>query len=224
MPILAEKNDVFIRILDPATGTGTFMKRVLEQIRNNLKEHWMSLGWSLKQMRHEWKAYVSGTKGFEKDYTGQGLLGRLNAFELMMTPYLVTHLRMGLFFQDEELPFEFGDDDRLNIFLTNALEHPNDRGSDTPSKESIWADVIKCRTAITVVIGNPPYNGESNEKGAEIMRLMEDYKKEPKGKVLLKEKNTKWINDDYVKFIRLSQQYITTSQIELSPVLHPMAL
>ena len=159
------------------------------------------------------KFYVSGTKGFEKDYTGQGLLSRLNAFEPMMTPYLVTHLRMGLFFQDEELPFEFGEEERLNIFLTNALEHPNDRGWTLLSKESILADVIKCRTAITVVIGNPPYNGESNEKGAEIMRLMEDYKKEPKGKVHLKEKNTKWINDDYVKFIRLSQQYITTSQI-----------
>ena len=53
------------------------------------------------------------------------------------------------------------------------------------------------------------------------MRLMEDYKKEPKGKVLLKEKNTKWINDDYVKFIRLSQQYITTSQIGIISCITP---
>ena len=221
-PELVKDTDVFIRILDPATGTGTFIRRVLEQIRNNLKEHWTSLGWSLKQMQGEWKAYVSGAKGAEKDYTGQGLLHRLHGFELMMTPYFIAHFRMGLFLQeDEELPFVFGEDERLNVFLTNSLEHPNDRGSDPLSNESYLADVIKRDTATTVVLGNPPYNGESKEKGAEITHLLEDYKKEPKGMVQLKEKNTKWINDDYVKFIRLSQKFVTTSQIGIISLITP---
>ena len=59
-----------------------------------------------------------------------------------------------------------------------------------------------------VVMGNPPYSGESANKGEWIMNLMEDYKKEPEGKEKLKEKNPKWINDDYVKFLRYGQYYI----------------
>ncbi len=59
-----------------------------------------------------------------------------------------------------------------------------------------------------VVIGNPPYSGESANKGKWIMDLMEDYKKEPGVKEKLKERNQKMINDDYVKFIRFAQYFI----------------
>jgi predicted helicase len=59
-----------------------------------------------------------------------------------------------------------------------------------------------------VIIGNPPYSGESANKGEWIMNLMEDYKKEPGGKEKLKERNPKWINDDYVKFLRFGQHFI----------------
>ena len=229
LPNLAKGTDVFVRILDPATGTGTFIKRVLEQIRNNLKAHWKSLGWSLEQMQEEWKAYVSGTKGVERDYSGQGLLSRLNAFELMMAPYIITHLRMGLLLQeDKELPFEFGETDRLNVFLTNSLEHPDDRGllfsthlKDMFSDETNHADVVKRDTAITVVLGNPPYSGESTNKGPEIMRLMEDYKKEPGGVEQLQERNSKWINDDYVKFMRSAQDYLTRSSLGVFGYINP---
>jgi predicted helicase len=58
------------------------------------------------------------------------------------------------------------------------------------------------------VIGNPPYSGESVNKGDWIMRLMDAYKKEPGGKEKLNERNPKWINDDYVKFIRFSEYLI----------------
>ena len=110
-----------------------------------------------------------------------------------MAPYIITHLRMGLLLQeDTDLPFEFGDDDRLNVFLTNSLELPNDRGllfstqmKDMFSDETNNADVVKRDTAITVVLGNPPYSGESSNKGDYIMGLMESYKKEPGGIVKL---------------------------------------
>ena len=58
------------------------------------------------------------------------------------------------------------------------------------------------------IIGNPPYSGESANKGDWIMDLMQDYKKEPEGKEKLKERNPKWINDDYVKFLRYGQHFI----------------
>ena len=105
---MEKDTDVFIRILDPATGTGIFLTCVLEQIRHNLKHYWTSLGWSVQKMRSEWRAYVSGEKGLENDYTGQGLLSRLYGFELMVVPYIITHLRIGLLFQDDDvIPFVF---------------------------------------------------------------------------------------------------------------------
>ena len=61
---------------------------------------------------------------------------------------------------------------------------------------------------VMVVVGNPPYSGESQNKGEWIMRLMDDYKVEPGGKEQLKERNPKWLNDDYVKFIRLAEHYV----------------
>src|SRR5690606_31214144 len=70
------------------------------------------------------------------------------------------------------------------------------------------ANHIKRDTPVMCVIGNPPYSGESANKGEWIMSLMDDYKKEPSGKEKLKERNPKWINDDYVKFLRYGQHFI----------------
>jgi predicted helicase len=76
------------------------------------------------------------------------------------------------------------------------------------SAEANEANHIKRDTPVMCVIGNPPYSGESANKGEWIMSLMEDYKKEPGGKEKLQERNPKWINDDYVKFLRYGQHYI----------------
>ncbi|MBM76206.1 MAG: hypothetical protein CMK59_12455 [Proteobacteria bacterium] len=230
IPECVQENDVFIRILDPATGTGTFLKCVLEQIRHNLKSYWMSLDWSLEQMQKEWSCYVVGSKGTQKDYTGQGLLSRLSAFELMMAPYIVTHFRLGLFFQDDELPFFFGDKDRLNVFLTNALEMPSDNAvsidvvKDSLSNEASLANVVKTDTAITVILGNPPYNSQSKNNGVGIMSLMEDYKKEPGKQNKLEEGNSKSVNNDYIKFIRAAQQCIEHSGVGILGFINPSGL
>ncbi|MEX0723506.1 MAG: type ISP restriction/modification enzyme, partial [Gracilimonas sp.] len=94
----------------------------------------------------------------------------------------------------------------------NSLEeHHPDTGTlfaSWLSQEANEANHVKRDTPVMVVMGNPPYSGESSNKGEWIMELMEDYKKEPGGKVKLKERNPKWINDDYVKFIRFSQYFI----------------
>ena len=109
-------------------------------------------------------------------------------------------------------PSKGGEEQRLKIFLTNSLEeaHPDTQTlfSSWLSDEADQANAIKRDAPVMVVIGNPPYSGESVNKGEWIMNLMEDYKKEPGGKEKLKERNPKWINDDYVKFMRFGQHFI----------------
>lgn len=100
---------------------------------------------------------------------------------------------------------------RFNVFLTNSLEaHHEQTGSlfaTYLADESKEADRVKKETPIMVVMGNPPYSGESSNKNEFIDKLLEDYKKEWDG-IKLKERNPKWLNDDYVKFIRYAESYI----------------
>ena len=98
------------------------------------------------------------------------------------------------------------------MYLTNSLEESH---ADTGTLFASWlsneaneANYIKRDTPVMCVIGNPPYLGESANKGEWIMKLMEDYKKEPEGKQKLQERNPKWLNDDYVKFLRFGQHFI----------------
>ncbi len=104
------------------------------------------------------------------------------------------------------------DDQRFRIFLTNSLEEASESNvnlfSQWLSDEANQANAIKRDAPVMVVMGNPPYSGESANKGEWIMNLMEDYKKEPGGKEKLKERNPKMVNDDYVKFIRFGQYFI----------------
>ena len=178
-----------VQILDPATGTGTFLAEVVKHIYNQY----------FKAMQGAWSGYV------EKD-----LIPRLNGFELLMASYAMAHLKMDLLLT--ETGFKPKNNQRFRIYLTNSLEesHP-DTGTlfaNWLSTEASEANHIKRDTPVMCVIGNPPYSGESANKGDWIMDLMEDYKKEPGGKVKLKERNPKWINDDYVKFMRYGQYFI----------------
>ena len=79
-------------------------------------------------------------------------------------------------------------------------EKQTDLFSPLLSQESSLANTVKKDTPVMCIIGNPPYNAMSKNQGNWIMKLMEDYKKEPGGKLKLKERNPKMINDDYVKF------------------------
>lgn len=184
-----EKEVHKVQILDPATGTGTFLAEVVKYIYNK----------KFKAMQGAWSSYVE-----------EHLVPRLNGFEILMASYSMAHLKLDMLLT--ETGYKPKKDQRFNIYLTNSLEeHHPDTGTlfaNWLSTEANEANHIKRDTPVMVVIGNPPYSGESKNKGEWIMKLMEDYKKEPGGKEKLKEKNSKFINDDYVKFIRYGQHFI----------------
>ena len=177
-----------VQILDPATGTGTFLAEVVNQIYDRYRDQ----------------------QGIWQQYVEQHLLPRLNGFEILMASYAVAHLKLDMLLS--ETGYQHQSEKRLHVYLTNSLEEssnePRTLFAQWLSREAAEANVIKRDCPVMVVIGNPPYSGESQNKGKWIMSLMEDYKKEPGGKQPLDERNPKWLNDDYVKFIRLAQHYI----------------
>lgn len=177
-----------VQILDPAAGTGTFLAEVIKHIHNKFV----------------------GQQGIWSNYVETHLLPRLNGFELLMASYAMAHLQLDLLLT--ETGYKPTNNQRFRVYLTNSLEeqHP-DTGTlfaSWLSAEANEANYIKRDTPVMCVIGNPPYSGESANKGEWIMSLMEDYKKEPGGKLKLNERNPKWINDDYVKFLRYGQHFI----------------
>ena len=191
-----------VQVLDPATGTGTFIRQTILQIYKNFRE--AHAGLDAVAMCEAWNEYVP-----------KQLLPRLNAFELMMAPYAVAHMKLAMVLKDTGYRFE--SDNRLSVFLTNSLEKPGKSDTqmtlfdDPIALESVLANGIKKNEGINVVLGNPPYSGESANKGAWISSLVADYKVEPGGHEKLRERNPKWLNNDYVKFIRLGQEYIQRS-------------
>ena len=183
-----EKEVHRVQILDPATGTGTFLAEVIKHVHKRFK----------------------GQAGIWNSYVQEHLIPRLNGFELLMASYAMAHLKLDLLLR--ETGYTQKTNDRLRVYLTNSLEesHP-DTGTlfaNWLSSEANEANRIKRDSPVMCIIGNPPYSGESANKGEWIMRLMDDYKKEPGGKEKLKERNPKWINDDYVKFLRYGQHFI----------------
>lgn len=187
----------FVQILDPATGTGTFLVEAIDLIHKRMDQHWKGQGKSAAESKAAWNAYVPAH-----------LLPRLTAFELMMAPYTIAHMKVGL--KLSETGYTFGSEERARIFLTNALEPARDLDmeftfmSEALAHEAQASNEAKAKTPVTVVVGNPPYAGHSkNNNIPEIVRLVHDYKKDwPE---LLKPGQGKWLQDDYVKFIRLAQ-------------------
>ena len=175
-----------VQILDPATGTGAFLAQVVARIYDKFARQ----------------------KGMWPDYVKQDLLPRLNGFEVLMAPYAMAHLKLEMILQQTGHSLN---SERMRIFLTNSLEEYHiDNGAllaSWLSAESMEANLIKRDAPVMVVLGNPPYKGESKNKGSWMANLMGDYKEEPGGGKL-REKNPKWLNDDYVKFIRYGQYLI----------------
>ena len=188
---ITEKRDVHrVQILDPATGTGTFLAEVIKQIGNRVK---------------------ASAPGHWSSYVETELIPRIHGFELLMASYAMCHMKLDMILT--EMGYKpSGEPPRLSVYLTNSLEE-GERVEQVLfarwlAEEAREASKIKRDMPIMCVIGNPPYSGESANKGHWIMGLMDAYKKEPGGKEKLKERNPKWINDDYVKFIRFGEHMI----------------
>ncbi|MEM9045020.1 MAG: type ISP restriction/modification enzyme [Pseudomonadota bacterium] len=187
-----EKREVHrVQILDPATGTGTFLAEVIKQIAPKVQGIAPAM----------WSKYI------EDD-----LIPRLHGFELLMASYAMCHMKLDMILT--ELGYSpTKEPPRLSVYLTNSLEEGEPANQTLPftqwlSREAKGANTIKRDMPIMCVIGNPPYLGEGGVSEGWIGDLMDDYKKEPGGKVKLKERNPKWLNDLYVKFIRLSSHLI----------------
>lgn len=171
-----------VQILDPATGTGTFLAEVVKHIHKKFE----------------------GQQGIWSKYVTNDLIPRLNGFELLMASYAMAHLKMDMLLT--ETGYKPTDDQRFKIFLTNSLEeaHPDTQTlfSSWLSDEADQANAIKRDSPVMVVIGNPPYSVSSSNKSPWIESLTADYKKD------MKERNIQPLSDDYIKFIRFGQHFI----------------
>jgi len=170
-----------VQILDPATGTGTFMAEVVNQIYDRYRDN----------------------QGIWQQYVEQHLLPRLNGFEILMASYAVAHIKLDMLLS--ETGYKHNSDKRLHVYLTNSLEESNNEPrtlfAQWLSREATEANVIKRDYPVMVMLGNPPYSVSSQNKGGWISRLLEDYKKN------LNERKIN-LDDDYIKFIRLGQHYV----------------
>ena len=158
-------NAPFVQILDPATGTGTFLVEVINTIYETLQAKWQSEGKSKAEQTEAWN-----------DYVPKNLLPRLYGFELMMAPYSIAHMKIGL--KLTETGYRFLSSERAQIYLTNTLEEAKEiqpyfeTMSPALAHEAKAANRVKEKTPITVVVGNPPYSGHSTNTGEWIMNLL----------------------------------------------------
>ena len=193
IPDGATPDQAFVQILDPATGTGTFLVEAVDIIHKTMVAKWKAQG----------KTEMFDIPKLWNDYVPKHLLPRLHGYELMMAPYAIAHMKVGL--KLYETGYTFGSDERARIYLTNALEQAHDF-SDTFEQmapalahEAQAVNDIKQDQRFTVVIGNPPYSKSSQNQGRWIVELMEDYK----GTVRGAETQIQALSDDYAKFLRL---------------------
>jgi predicted helicase len=185
-------------ILDPAVGTGTFLFEVIEQIYERFRRQ----------------------KGMWSGYVKEHLLPRIFGFELMMAPYAVAHMKLGL--QLAETGYDFSSDERLGIYLTNTLEEAEETSrtlfAQYLSKEARAANKVKRDFPIMVVCGNPPYAGLSVNMNDWIDQLLKNKLPGKNGAQSYYEVDGQplgekklWLQDDYVKFIRFGQLRIEQS-------------
>jgi len=183
-----------VQILDPATGTGTFLHSVIDLIHESF----------------------AGNSGMWSSYVPRHLLPRIYGLELLMAPYVVAHMKLDL--QLKNTGYDFKSNERLRIYLTNTLEESYEGGripfAEWLVEEATAASYVKYDVPVMVILGNPPYAGEAANTGKWIKNLLHG-KDIQTGEVTgnyfevdgkpLGEKNPKWVNNDYVKFIRFSQ-------------------
>ena len=181
----------FVVILDPATGTATFIVEAIDIIFRTLQAKWKLQRMTRAQQNEAWNRYVP-----------EHLLPRLYGYELMMAPYAIAHMKIGL--KLNETGYKFTSAERVRVYLTNTLEPPNDHKVQREFEE--WAPAlaheanavneIKRNQRFTVVIGNPPYSKLSQNQNEWITDMMERYKTTIKTEEIQRQA----LSNDYVKF------------------------
>lgn len=179
-----------LQILDFATGTATFLNEVIKHVHRGF----------------------AGQEGLWPDYAAEDLVPRLNGFELMMAPYAIAHMKLGMTLTDLGVTRA----SKFRVYLTNTLEKPHTLNPDlfqvglldALTEEAAAASEVKDQRPIMVVIGNPPYSGVSANNFKYANAFVKKYKVEPGGKLPLNERNSKWLNNDYVKFIGFAEELI----------------
>ena len=174
--------DEGVYVLDFAAGTGTFL---------------------LAAMR----LALEGKSESERGMIARERLARnFFGFEFMIAPYAIAHLKLSQYLAAVGCRLREGE--RLQVYLTNTLE-PLPKEAVLPdllpalSEDTRRAQEVKDKTPILAIVGNPPYSGVSQNRGAWIGGLIGDYKRVDGAP--LGERNSKWLQDDYVKFIRFAQ-------------------
>lgn len=178
--------DPEVMILDPACGTGTFLLWIFQEIYRKFQENPELLTVGLEDQ--SWSGYVK-----------ERLLPRIFGFELLMAPYAIAHLKLGLFLEETEYQFDSGK--RLGVYLTNTLDDTIKKSEilfeEFVAEEADQALEIKRNKPVMVIIGNPPYsNFGGMNKGKWILNMMKDWKPD---------NEKKWNPDDLMKFMRWSQ-------------------
>ncbi|MES2467596.1 MAG: type ISP restriction/modification enzyme [Verrucomicrobiota bacterium] len=216
-----DPDEPFVQILDPATGTATFPVEVIEVVFQHLKAKWAKDGLAAMPTITKAKNTIVTFADYWNGYVPEHLLPRLHGYELMMAAYAIAHLKIGL--KLAETGYRFASTERARIYLTNALEPAAEKqmkliGFDALAHEADAVNEIKRYKRFTVILGNPPYSAESQNPSVDtegrlthIGRLMRKYFQvdgQP-----LNERNPRWLQDDYVKFIRLGESAIDCSQI-----------
>ncbi len=184
-PVMIKKDVHRVQILDPATGTGTFLAEAIKQIAAQVKDVAPAM----------WSSYV------ERD-----LIPRLHGFELLMASYAMCHMKLDMMLTDMGYK-PSSSPPRLGVYLTNSLEEGERVEQTLPfarwlSEEAKGANTIKRDTPIMCVIGNPPYSISSTNRGAWITGLIQEYK------TGLDEQNVQPLSDDYIKFVRFAQHMV----------------
>lgn len=179
-----------VQVLDPAVGTATFLNELIKFVHQSF----------------------AGQEGRWPAYARDNLVPRLHGFELMMAPYTIAHLKLGMTLTELGVPQL---DKRLNVMLTNSLEEgvPTQKDlfafglAEAVTDESRLAAEVKSERPVMVVLGNPPYSGVSSNNTEYANNLVTKYKVEPGGATKLQERKH-WLNDDYVKFLAFAEDLI----------------
>lgn len=206
IPVGVASDCAFVQILDPATGTGTFLVEAIDLIHKTVVQNWTNAGFSAIKISELWNEYVP-----------THLLTRLYGYELLMAPYAIAHLKISL--KLLETGYAFRSDVRANIYLTNSLEPPTDHSGRLAfaipalAKEAESVNQVKANHHFTVVIGNPPYSHLSSNMSKEAIELVDEYKIIEGNRIaergaLSLQKN---LQDDYVKFTRFAELTIKKS-------------